>query len=79
MEPPCMSCEEEQEPEPQKSEGETKQVDDADGELTQCGHTFLFHYAAGSLERTGVCDFVFLLPILVFAQAQVFSECVQNE
>ena len=45
----------------------------------QCGHTFLFHYAAGSLERTGVCDFVFLLPILVFAQAQVFSECVQNE
>ena len=37
MEPPCMSCEEEQEPEPQKSEGETKQVDDADGELILVG------------------------------------------
>ena len=32
-----MSCEEEQEPEPQKSEGETKQVDDADGELILVG------------------------------------------
>ena len=31
MEPPCMSCEE-QEPEPQKGEGETKQVDDEDAE-----------------------------------------------
>lgn len=33
MEPPCMLCEEDQEPEPQKSVGETKQVDDEDAEL----------------------------------------------
>ena len=33
MKPLCMLCEEEQEPEPQKSMGETKQVDDEDAEL----------------------------------------------
>ena len=32
-----MLCEEEQEPEPQKSEGETKQVDDEDAELILVG------------------------------------------
>ncbi|XP_055261371.1 LOW QUALITY PROTEIN: zinc finger protein 280B-like [Moschus berezovskii] len=37
MEPPCMLCEEEQEPEPQKSVGETKQVDDEDAELIFVG------------------------------------------
>ena len=36
MEPPCMSCEE-QEPEPQKGGGETKQVDDEDAELILVG------------------------------------------
>ena len=37
MEPLCMSCEEEQEPEPQKCEGETKQVDDEDAERILVG------------------------------------------
>ena len=37
MEPPCMLCEEDQEPEPQKSVGETKQVDDEDAELILVG------------------------------------------
>ena len=37
MEPPCMLCEEDQEPEPQKSVGETKQVDDEDAELIFVG------------------------------------------
>uniref|UniRef100_A0ABI0NSY8 C2H2-type domain-containing protein n=1 Tax=Bos taurus TaxID=9913 RepID=A0ABI0NSY8_BOVIN len=37
MEPPWMSCEEEQEPEPQKSEGETKLVSDEDAELILVG------------------------------------------
>ena len=37
MEPPYMLCEEEQEPEPQKSMGETKQVDDEDTELIFVG------------------------------------------
>ena len=37
MEQPCMLCEEEQEAEPQKSEGETKQVDDEDAELILVG------------------------------------------
>lgn len=37
MEPPWMSCEEEQEPEPQKSEGETKLVNDEDAELILVG------------------------------------------
>ena len=36
MEPPCMLCEE-QEPEPLKSVGETKQVDDEDAELIFVG------------------------------------------
>ncbi|XP_072809229.1 zinc finger protein 280B [Vicugna pacos] len=37
MEPPCMLCEEEQEPEPQKSIEETKPVDDEDAELIFVG------------------------------------------
>ncbi|XP_040107094.1 zinc finger protein 280B [Oryx dammah] len=37
MEPPCMLCEEDQQPEPQKSVGETKQVDDEDAELIFVG------------------------------------------
>ena len=37
MEPPFILCEEEQEPELQKSEGETKQVDDEDAELILVG------------------------------------------
>ena len=36
MEPPCMLCEE-QEPEPLKSVGETKQVDDEDAERILVG------------------------------------------
>ncbi|XP_040091862.1 zinc finger protein 280B-like [Oryx dammah] len=37
MEPPCKLCEEEQEPELPKSEGETKQVDDDAAELILVG------------------------------------------